>query len=92
MHTQMQAHSVCAHRLIRGVGNSGKGCLLQSWGCEHVASYSFKVLCHDIHRVGQNRIYTPYMTVYLVIFLPKLPYIHRIPSVHDHFVTTLSKK
>ena len=32
-------------------------------------------------RVGQNRIYTPYMTVYLVISLPKLPYIHRIYMV-----------
>ena len=29
-------------------------------------------------RVGQNRIYTPYMTVYLVISLPKMPYINRI--------------
>jgi len=29
-------------------------------------------------RVGQNRIYTPYMTVYLAISLPKIPYIHRI--------------
>jgi hypothetical protein len=29
-------------------------------------------------RVGQNRIITPYMTVYLVISLPKIPYIHRI--------------
>ena len=34
-----------------------------------------------ICRVGQNRIYTPYMTVYLVISLPKLPYIHRIYMV-----------
>jgi hypothetical protein len=32
-------------------------------------------------RVGQNRIYTPYMTVYLVISLPKTPYIHRIYMV-----------
>jgi len=32
-----------------------------------------------ISRVGQNRIYTPYMTVYLVISLPKIPYsIHHI--------------
>ena len=31
-----------------------------------------------ITRVGQNRIYTPYMTVYLVISLPKMPYTHRI--------------
>jgi hypothetical protein len=29
-------------------------------------------------RVGQNRIYTPYMTVYLVLFLPKILYIHPI--------------
>jgi len=29
-------------------------------------------------RVGYNRIFTPYMTVYLVISLPKIPYIHRI--------------
>jgi len=26
-------------------------------------------------------VYTPYMTVYLVIFLPKLPYMHRISMV-----------
>jgi hypothetical protein len=32
-------------------------------------------------RVGQNRINTPYMTVYLVISLPKIPYIHRIYMV-----------
>jgi hypothetical protein len=32
-------------------------------------------------RVGQNRIYTPYMTVYLVVFLPKIPYIYRIYKV-----------
>jgi len=28
-------------------------------------------------RVGQNRIYTPNMIVYLVIFLPKIPCIHQ---------------
>jgi hypothetical protein len=32
-------------------------------------------------RVGQNRIYTPYMIVYLVISLPKIPYINRIYMV-----------
>ena len=31
-----------------------------------------------ISRVGQNRIYTPYMTVYLVIYLPGISYMHRI--------------
>jgi hypothetical protein len=35
----------------------------------------------EMCRIGQNRIYTPYMTVYLVISLPKLPYIHRIYMV-----------
>ena len=39
-----------------------------------------------ILRVGQNRIYTPYMTVYMVISLPKLPYVNRIymvlPTLH----------
>jgi len=34
-----------------------------------------------ISRVGQNRICTPYMTAYLMIFLPKIPYIHRIYMV-----------
>jgi len=33
------------------------------------------------HRVGQDRIYTPYMTVYLVISQPDIPYIHRIYMV-----------
>ena len=40
-----------------------------------------------IIRVGQNRIYTPYLTEYLAIFLPKIPYIRRIyiwfwPTLH----------
>ena len=34
-----------------------------------------------ISGVGQNRIYTPYLTVYLVISLPKIPYLHRIYMV-----------
>jgi hypothetical protein len=34
-----------------------------------------------ILRVGQNRIYAPCMTVYLVISLPTLPYIHCIYMV-----------
>jgi len=31
--------------------------------------------------VGQSRMYTPYMTVYLVIPLSKMPYAHRIYRV-----------
>ena len=34
-----------------------------------------------MRRVGQDRVYTPYMTVYLVISLPKIPYIHRMYRV-----------
>jgi len=33
---------------------------------------------HSLSRIGQNHMYTTYMTIYLVIFLPKTPYIHRI--------------
>jgi len=35
----------------------------------------------QINRVGQNPKNTPYMTVYLVVFLPKTPYIYRICMV-----------
>jgi len=34
-----------------------------------------------IFRVCQNCMYALYMTVYLVISLPKIPYIHRIYMV-----------
>jgi hypothetical protein len=36
---------------------------------------------HITCRVGQNLVYTPYMTVYLMISLPTIPYIHRIYMV-----------
>jgi hypothetical protein len=41
-------------------------------------------LCISVHamfKVGQNRIYTPYMTVYMVNSLPKIPYTHRMYMV-----------
>jgi hypothetical protein len=31
-----------------------------------------------ICRVGQNRMYRPFMTVCLVMYLPGIPYIHRV--------------
>ena len=34
-----------------------------------------------IPRVGQNRIYSPYVTVYLVISLPNIPYMHCVCMV-----------
>jgi len=53
-----------------------------------------QTLLVNIFRVGQNRIYTPYMTVYLVIPLPKIPYIHRIYMVlaNPKYIQLLSKK
>jgi len=52
-----------------------------------------RYITRHIHRVGQNRIYTPYMTVYLVVFLPKIPYIYRIymvlaNSTYTHWLYT----
>jgi hypothetical protein len=41
----------------------------------HASSEGFTSVL--INRVGQNRIYTPYMTVCMVISLPKIPYIYR---------------
>ena len=41
----------------------------------------FAVALLRMRRVGQNHIYTPYMTVYLVISLSKIRYIHRIYMV-----------
>ena len=42
-----------------------------------------------IRKVGHKRIYAPYMTVYLVISLPKIPYIHRIYMVLTNPTYTL---
>ena len=47
------------------------------WGCQ-IQTY---MSVWSIYRVGQNLTYTPYMTVYLVISLPKMPYTHRIYMV-----------
>jgi len=46
----------------------------------HVHVLFVHVRCCDcaLCRVGQNRLYTPCITVYLVIFLPKILYLHRI--------------
>jgi hypothetical protein len=36
-------------------------------------------LCeYNMYRIGQSHIYTPYMTVYLVISMPEVPYMHHI--------------
>jgi hypothetical protein len=53
----------------------------KGWPEPYIYIYAqLRFLCSlaHMHRVGQNRIYTPHVTVYLVFFLPELPYIHRI--------------
>ena len=48
----------------------------------HLIHYTLEAcIMYHIYRVGQNRINAPYMTVHLVISLPKIPYIHRIYMV-----------
>ena len=49
------------------VGNEGL--------CTHLCTYL------GVSRVGQNRMYTPYMTIYFGISLPNIPYIHCIGMV-----------
>jgi len=46
-------------------------------GLEHQPVLLIVLMC----RVGQNHIYTPYMTVCLVISLQKILYVHRIHMV-----------
>ena len=61
------------------------------WQHYHLLACGVRLCClHcsvcSTHRVGQNRIITPYMAVYLVISLPKLMYI----NVYIWFWPTLS--
>jgi hypothetical protein len=50
------------------------------WGTRtRLSSQTSPLWC--ILRVGQNRTYAPYMTVHLLISLPKIPYIYRIIMV-----------
>jgi hypothetical protein len=60
---------------MRGVLKFGCGMECMS-ACMHKRRHAFKM-----RRVGQNRMNAPYMVVYLVISMPKTPYIHRIYMV-----------
>jgi len=55
------------------LSHNGKNECKSGFVCTPVASASCQIC-----KVNQNRVYTPYMTVYFVIFLPKIPYIYRI--------------
>ena len=59
--------------LVPGMGMSGR-CVMNYVKEVHV----LWVQARWISRVGQSRMYTPYMVVYMVISLPKRPYIDRI--------------
>ena len=54
-----------------------RACVGGVWHWQKAIAATF-MLGLGMIRVGQNRIYTPYMTVCMVISLPKIPYIHRI--------------
>jgi len=56
--------------------------MLFSWGVAFTARFLFFRSHHSLvldsvaPRLGQDRIYTPYITVYCVLSLPKITYIH----------------
>ena len=56
--------------------------VLCAHGCVHVCVCMCVCVCVNVglcmRRVGQNRIFTPYMTVYLMKFMQKIMYVHRI--------------
>ena len=86
-HWHFQVCSPCVHMLLVGC-KMPLAWYTREWNV--VASRTLSALpvdvlpccvkCH-MHRVGQNRLYTPYLTVYLVISLPKTLYTHRIYMV-----------
>jgi hypothetical protein len=81
--------STCARNACAGMSltNVHSGNLLDTSMCARNACAGMRP--SHVSRVGQNRVYTMYMTVYLVISLPKAPYMHRIYMVlanptHEH--------
>ena len=56
-------------------------CVMSEWTvCDEWVDCAWWV--SGIRRVGKNYIYTPYMTIYLIISLPKTPYVHRISYIY----------
>ena len=56
-------------------------CVCDAHGQHVTHGSAYMSVIERMCRVGQNLIYTPYMTVYLAFFLPKRQYIHRIYMV-----------
>jgi hypothetical protein len=72
---------VCKCASVRASGRVRETVCMMLLVCRQGGTAMCNVQSTAMCRVGQNRICTPYMTVYLVVFLPKLPYIHRICMV-----------
>ena len=71
--------AVCLHRCVNCARTSTHRHIRT-----HKQHFAHLVLCTggcEVLKVGHNRIYAPYITVYLVISLPKIPYIHRMYMV-----------
>jgi hypothetical protein len=85
--------TLCGHGYVAGVCCAfvhrvlmciKRKALSLDWACcRHVCCALY------ISRVGQNRIYAPYMTVCMVISLPKIPYMHRIYMVLANLTYTV---
>ena len=84
--TQYTLCSTCIHEATY-IHTFTRTHMVAPYTCSHPCVLQEAIgLCAEVHpfltcRVGQNRIYTPYMTVYLVISLLKIPYMHRIYMV-----------
>jgi hypothetical protein len=65
--------------------SSGRNCTVSDRGKVHKGREK-KGVNKRISRVGQNCMYAPHLTVYLVISLPKTPYILPTPYIcaFDH--------
>jgi len=74
----IDAHCYACRRAVKRKRSSWRCSSLLHAGIFHDL---FTVTLQSMNRVGQKRKYTPYMTVYLVIPLPKLPYMHCIYMV-----------
>jgi hypothetical protein len=90
----VQRKRVCTHKITQACAFSSvmhmcqhsqkhaSMCVQRKRVCKYKSTQAcvFSSVMH-MCRVGQDRTYTPYMTVYLVISQPNIPYLLRIYSV-----------
>ena len=72
------AHKICVHEELICMKGTSAQVFAISWLSAAMRGNTWE---HMITGVGQNLVYTPYMTVYLVISLLKIPYVHHIYMV-----------